>query len=230
MKNDSPAFTVRGGWPSTSRSSCPSNTMLSSSPGCVCLPTAPPGSNSALACTAWRPGMLKSRSCTGMRLKPGACAFRTPAARTAARPATIKTLLFMSTPPWFLGTQRILRSAARGRCLLGREIQLHLRAAGIVAEDLPDTRAYLLAKGVLDAVRLEPSHRSLEVARGEREVVEHAGRISGQLCLGNVQDRLAAGVHPRAAEAQGGPGTLGEAEHADVEGTRLFQLVGQHIE
>src|SRR6267142_3371667 len=103
--------------------------------------------------------MLKSRSCTGMRLKPGACGFRTPAARAAAKPATIKSLLFMSTPPWFFRAQRILPSAVRGRCLLRREIQLHLRAAGIVAEDLPDAGADLLAERVLDAARLEPRHR-----------------------------------------------------------------------
>src|SRR5689334_15376396 len=119
---------------------------------------------------------------------------------------------------------------ARRRRLVRSEIELDFSTAGIVAEDLPDARAHLLAQRVLDAVRLEPRHRPFEVARGEGEMVEHPCRVGGQLGLRDVQDRLAARVHPGAAEAQGRPRALCEAEHAGVEGARLLELVREHVE
>src|SRR6266513_3975035 len=73
--------------------------LPSSSPGCVCLPAAPPGTNSASACTAWRSGTLRFWSCRSLRVNPGCWAY--PSTATAAMttaPATAAFLAF-TVPP-----------------------------------------------------------------------------------------------------------------------------------
>src|SRR6185369_3498647 len=92
--------------------------------------------------------------------------------------------------------------ASSGGGLRPVEVQLHLRAHRVVAEDLPQVRADLLAEAVGDVVRFEARDGALQIARRESDMVDHAGAIAGQFRRGYVQDRPPARVEPQAVEAE----------------------------
>src|SRR6266853_2040080 len=150
-------------------------------------------------------------------------------ATTPAAPVFFKKILRCSSITCFLQV-RPRSSRVRGRGLLGREIELHLGAAWIVAENLPRSHTHLPAERELYPAGLEPRHRALQVGGAEREMVQHPGRVRGHLPLGDMQDGLAARVQPRAVETERGPRSLGEAENPDVERPRRRELVGEHVE
>src|SRR5947208_15873814 len=76
------------------------------------------------------------------------------------------------------------------------EIELHLRAHRVVAEDLPDAGADLAIERMLDPLLLQARDGAFEVRRAERDVVDDAGAILGQAGARDVQDRVSARVEP----------------------------------
>src|SRR5258708_31855181 len=84
----------------------------------------------------------------------------------------------------------------------GIEVELDFRAHRIVAEDLPDPRAHLLAQCVLHALPVQFRHGAPQVRRGERHVVDDAGAGLRQPRGGHVRHRMAAGVEPDAGESE----------------------------
>src|SRR5262249_34069443 len=172
-----------------------------------CLPTTAPGSNSTRACTTCLPGMLRSRSCSSWRLMPGACAYRTPAATTAARPVTnVSFFIFDSS---LVGTVNG-SSGARGRRLspsseiagldarharllhfLPRRLQrpLHIdRAAGVL-----DDRA---VEAELAGVERGPRHAEIGREAADEDaldaaLVEVALQAGAALAIGLEEGRVA---------------------------------------
>ncbi len=98
--------------------------------------------------------------------------------------------------------------------LVGGEIELDLRAVGVVEEDLPDTRSHLSPADVFDATRLEGGERRGEAGGRECDVVDHAGlQLVPRSSADDVQHRLVAGVQPRAGKAESGTRTIGQAQN-----------------
>src|SRR5439155_25336871 len=91
-------------------------------------------------------------------------------ATTPAAPVFFKKLLRCSSITCFLPIGS--RSTVRRCGLLGREIEFHLGAAGIVTKNLPRSDTHLPAQRELYPARLEPRHRTLEVRGAEREMVQ----------------------------------------------------------
>src|SRR5438477_2829106 len=117
-----------------------------------------------------------------------------------------------------------------GRLLGGIEIELDLRAHRVAEEHLPDAGLHLLAHRIRHGVAIERRERSPEVARREGDVIDHARAVLGHLVLRDVQDGLAAGVEPDAAEAERRPLPDREAEDVHVETPCRFDVVGEDVE
>ena len=120
--------------------------------------------------------------------------------------------------------------AARGRrCLVRREIEFHLGAVRIVAEQLPGARAGLAAQHIVDLVLFQARRRAAEVAGAESHVVEYArGRVGHQLPGNDVQHRLIAYVEPGSGKIERRARSIGEAEEPDVERLGRSQVSRQH--
>src|SRR6185436_1384724 len=93
------------------------------------------------------------------------------------------------------------------------EVELDARTTGIVAEQLPRSCRGQPAQVVVDLVLGEARRHAAQIARAERHVIDDAAGVGWYAAAGDdVQDRLAAGIEPRARKAEVGAEALGQPQ------------------